>query len=605
MERYKASSQVSIDKRSNATKDSSILSVNKHNQAQNEIDNLIEHGILESIYKYDSKLDFIYAPIISLDQVIKQTRRQTCGLIWNSIRSPMISKLVYDGHYCGFVEILQTPKEWSRYDTDLLLLKVRHKNFLNGLALRDEFVRVLKIILKRDFNEEINTEKKYSYELKDVDFTRNMIQLVFNNRYESELTLIISLILLVEFDISCIDFFHDTYTSLCNHNDFNDYLKYHPDVNRTRLTPYNSIKFLFDYSLMEANLCEYLLQKSSPLSSMLTGFLKLRKEWLKYVQRASKYASDTIKMQIHSEKHRQSTCSVNSIRSGTSNTSTMHKITQNKIPLSTEIEVAFEFLFSISLLRLLFITVCTKYKQFGASYENDIAYAIEKALQLFGDALENNYLEHPFLKNVNFLPDCLLTHEISASSALLCRPPMTESYLTTDIIVIIVLVVVLILIGACAFFTHFYWTKIGVAEIWNTAKWSSMRSSFYNTMRRFSAASTNKFSSERPFSAESAYSDDPDGSALPAPLRNKKSNLANPSNIQSSSTLPTQPKSNNIRQASSNQVQPVSVVSYNKSGRTNYATKIGQSPENTKIHNIHEDDDRHRDGSVVIETNRF
>ncbi|CAF0774783.1 unnamed protein product [Rotaria sordida] len=190
-------------------------------------------------------------------------------------------------------------------------------------------------------------------------------------------------------------------------------------------------------------------------------------------------------------------------------------------------------------------------------------------------------------------------------STLLCRPPMTESYLTTDIIVIIVLVVVLILIGACAFFTHFYWTKIGVAEIWNTAKWSSMRSSFYKSMRRFSRASSNKFDSERPFSAQSVYSEDPDGSALPAPLRNKKSNPVTPSNIQSSSTLQTQPKSNTTRRKSSNQVEPVPIVSYHKSEKTNNATKTGQPSENAKIHNAHENDDRYHDGSIIIETNRF
>jgi hypothetical protein len=86
---------------------------------------------------------------------------------------------------------------------------------------------------------------------------------------------------------------------------------------------------------------------------------------------------------------------------------------QNKVSLSTEIEVAFEFLFSISLLRLLFLTICSQYKQFGKEPDNDIAFAIEKALKLLIDALENNYLEHPFFKNTNILPDSLLTHEIS------------------------------------------------------------------------------------------------------------------------------------------------------------------------------------------------
>jgi len=85
---------------------------------------------------------------------------------------------------------------------------------------------------------------------------------------------------------------------------------------------------------------------------------------------------------------------------------------QNKLSLSTEIEVAFEFLFSISLIRLLFLTICSQYKQFGTEHDNDIAFAIEKSLKLLSDALENNYLEHPFFKNKNVLPDSLSTHDI-------------------------------------------------------------------------------------------------------------------------------------------------------------------------------------------------
>ena len=89
------------------------------------------------------------------------------------------------------------------------------------------------------------------------------------------------------------------------------------------------------------------------------------------------------------------------------------EVVQNKISLTNEIEVAVEFIFSISLIRLLFLTVCSKYKHFGGEHDNDTAYAIEKALQILGDALESSYLEHPFLKHVNFLPDCLLTYEVS------------------------------------------------------------------------------------------------------------------------------------------------------------------------------------------------
>jgi hypothetical protein len=160
----------------------------------------------------------------------------------------------------------------------------------------------------------------------------------------------------------------------------------------------------------------------------------------------------------------------------------------------------------------------------------------------------------------------------------------------------------LVLIGVAAFLVHSYWTKIGVAEIWNTAKWSSMRSSFYHTMRRFSRASSSKLGSERPFSAASAFSEDSDGSALPAPLRNKKKpNIVNnPSERPSNTQSP--PNNNNVRRNSSNQVQPVTTIAYKSSLRANYGTKIGQPPENTKIHNVHENND---DASVVIQTHRF
>ncbi len=159
----------------------------------------------------------------------------------------------------------------------------------------------------------------------------------------------------------------------------------------------------------------------------------------------------------------------------------------------------------------------------------------------------------------------------------------------------------LVLIGACAFFIHFYWTKIGVAEIWNTAKWSSMRSSFYQTVRRFSRASSSKYGSERPFSAASAYSEDTDGSALPAPLRNKKANTTtnpdvHPPQAQPSTTLKNASTHQYVRRNSSNQVQPVTTITYNQAVKTNHGTKVGQTPGNTRIQNVHEND---------LETHRF
>lgn len=329
MERPKAASQVSIDKKFYSSKDtsSSSSSINKQNQIQNEIDNLVQHAILDPMFDYDSKLDFHCISIVHRDQIIKQTRRQVYGLVWNSIRSERYSRLIHDDRSCAFVEILHIPEKWSPYDIDLLLMKIRQKTFLNGLNLRDEFVRILQIILKRDFNEDIPLDKKSVYEFKDMDFTRNAIQLVFNHRQDNDLTLIITLVLLLEFNVPCREFFPDVSTSLCLHEPFQDYFRVHPDAQCTRVTPWNSIKFLFDYQLTDMHLCDFLLQQSHPLSSMLTNFLKLRREWLKYVPRAAKYATETIKLQMHTDKYRQSTASVNSIRSATSNASSMNSKT--------------------------------------------------------------------------------------------------------------------------------------------------------------------------------------------------------------------------------------------------------------------------------------
>lgn len=117
---------------------------------------------------------------------------------------------------------------------------------------------------------------------------------------------------------------------------------------------------------------------------------------------------------------------------------------------------------------------------------------------------------------------------------------MTASYLTTDIIVIIVLVVVLIVIGLCAFFVHFYWTKIGVAEIWNTTRWSSVRSSVYRTFQRFSQASSSKFVSDEVLDDVTVYNDH----AIDVPYENSRSNPKITSYVTPSSR-PTQVLSDN------------------------------------------------------------
>jgi hypothetical protein len=127
----------------------------------------------------------------------------------------------------------------------------------------------------------------------------------------------------------------------------------------------------------------------------------------------------------------------------------------------------------------------------------------------------------------------------------------------------------IVILGIGAFLIHFYWTKIGVAEIWNTTKWSSMRSSFYRTIRRFSRRSESKLGSERALSNASIYSDGIDDISLDKPISNPK--------ITSYIT----PTNNTVQ-------KPISVIPYNNPVGTNYARKISQPVQNAKIYNVNE-----------------
>ena len=294
MENFKSTSQRPTGRKHPSVKRGHATPLNE----QTDIEHLVEHDILHALTEYDPKLHFSCTPIVAHDHVLKHRCRQTYGLIWNAIRSANISRLVPYDRSCAFVEILRIPTNWSRYDTDLLLFEIRHKKFLNGLALRDELVRVLHIVLKRDSQQNATS----LYEFDELDFTRNTIQLTFHRRRGREMTLMVSLVLLVEFDVPCTTFFPDAYTSLCKHELFSGYFQNHPDAKRTRFTPSNSIKFRFDSSLTEAHLCDYLIAQSSPFSSMLTNFFKLRKQWLKHLPRAVKHATETVTKQSHPDQ---------------------------------------------------------------------------------------------------------------------------------------------------------------------------------------------------------------------------------------------------------------------------------------------------------------
>ncbi|CAF1178372.1 unnamed protein product [Adineta ricciae] len=171
---------------------------------------------------------------------------------------------------------------------------------------------------------------------------------------------------------------------------------------------------------------------------------------------------------------------------------------------------------------------------------------------------------------------------------------MAESYLTTDIIVIIVLTVLVVLIGICAFLMHFYWTKIGIAEIWNTAKWSSMRSSIYQKVRNFSRPSTAKSLDQESLAQVSIHSDDVEHLSL----QKKRS-----SPMITAYHTPTY-----VTYINSNQPGKLaSVMPYSEPARPNYHGRThGRAIDNTGVFNSYSsNNNRSNDLASKIQKQRF
>ena len=140
------------------------------------------------------------------------------------------------------------------------------------------------------------------------------------------------------------------------------------------------------------------------------------------------------------------------------------------------------------------------------------------------------------------------------------------------------------MVGVGAFFVHYYWTKIGVAEIWNNTKWSSMRSSAYRTLRRFTRKDNDKLVSEPSQFDESVYSDD---MSLDQPMPNPRI----------TSYIP--PSNNTVQ-------KPVSVISYDHPGRGNYDKRPTQPMGSTQIPRTYEKKpNQYYDLASTIQKQRF
>ncbi|CAF0763688.1 unnamed protein product [Adineta ricciae] len=328
--------------------------------------NSFPNQILQLVVNYDPKLDFTCVPIAIDEEFYESSiRQQTYGLIWNSVRSSNTSRLISYDRLNAFVEILQIPSEWSRYDIDLLIHKNRNHKLLNGLALRDEFVRVLHRVFQQD-----PSQMNDSYVLKHLEFTRRAIQLTFHHRQDTELPLIITFLLLIELNIPWTTFFP------------NEYFQSHADIKSTYLSPSNSIKFQFDSSVIEANLCHYLIDTSESFSSIFKSLIELRKQSLNYIQRAVRYVSKTRDEQTSSDQINPS--------------------------ISAKIEGVLSSLFCTSSLQTLFLILCSNYSQIES-----ISSPIVNALQILINALENNYLEHPLLKTKNIFSEMFSLCDVS------------------------------------------------------------------------------------------------------------------------------------------------------------------------------------------------
>lgn len=122
-----------------------------------------------------------------------------------------------------------------------------------------------------------------------------------------------------------------------------------------------------------------------------------------------------------------------------------------------------------------------------------------------------------------------------------------------------------------------------------------MRSSIYQTVRRFSGAPSSKVSTERPLSGLSVYSDG----------KNNHSGSFYPPEKKPSSVITSYSTPSNVSYARPIPSDPLSSIAYQNPGRMSYATKIGQPMASTMILNTHEYDQYYYDQSAPTQKQRF
>jgi hypothetical protein len=115
-------------------------------------------------------------------------------------------------------------------------------------------------------------------------------------------------------------------------------------------------------------------------------------------------------------------------------------------------------------------------------------------------------------------------------------------------------------------------------------------------VRRLSRTSTVKVASEQPISGAFIHSGEKDNDTESFYSQDKKpkSNVA-PYIIPSNAPPPSWSYPTN----------PVPSIAYNNPMQANYASKIGQPVESTKIYNLHEYDQQYFDSSASVQKQRF
>lgn len=390
------------------------------------IDTVIESALSE-LKQIDPKFNFAIRNISAVESENFHLRQYHYFLIWKELSKPNVCRITHDDGYFATIELLREPLSWSAYDIATHLIRLGRRRYLNGLTLRDDFVKLLTEILKSDEFSRIHDTVHFI----KLEFEPSTIRLYFTAKilmnhgsdgltfdqpssidHKLSITYVININTLIEFNNPSLMLFKRMKDSLGQHQIFHDYFdtKFEP---KSYLISHNSFKWTFDTVYTEHLIFQHIAEQKCPIALCYKKLMSIRKTWKRYFQKVYKLV-ENIKIN-DSRKISVANGGFPAIKPSRITTS-QGFIPKSDFSLSSQLEAAIERTFTQCMFQALFLRHCAKHQALPENRDTLNSVIIGGVLDEMCENFTNKYCESFMFKFKNIMPKCALSFEHSVNT---------------------------------------------------------------------------------------------------------------------------------------------------------------------------------------------